>query len=282
MVQIAEWEKRGGKPYDRVVGCGVELSLISLFLSTKYFPWDWMAGIPGVGMLATAIQFPTRLLALTTLFFAFTSSFFVLWLWEERKVWTVRSGNVVTAGCILAVAVAALWSALFHINDISYNMRPTRLYTAENMGSESVMNGEWLLAGMDPQEMGYHDPVVDEGLFWKDYVKEGLMVQLYIENPTEKELYVELPLTGYRGYGLEADTGTVQPYITQERGAHGDLRIAVPSGYAGNVEVSYKGFAIFRVAEGISLLSILTGMGMGIGRRHTRKRRNAEQEVVHE
>lgn len=280
--RLRSGEKRGGNLYDRVVGCGVVLSLISLFLSTRYFPWDWMAEIPGVGMLATAIQFPTRLLALTTLFFAFTSSFFVLWLWEEKKVWTVQSGNVVTAGCILAVAVAALWSALFHINDISYNMGPTRLYTAENMGNESVMNGEWLLAGMDPQEMGYHDPVADEGLFWRDYAKEGLKVQIYIENPTEEELYVELPLTGYRGYGLEADTGMTQPYIMQGRGNHGDLRIAVPSGYAGNVKVSYKGFAIFRVAEGISLLSVLTGMGMGIGRRHTRKRRNAEQEAAHE
>ena len=282
-----DWEKKGSNPYDRIMGCGVALSLIALFLSTRYFPWDWVAGIPGIGMLATAIQFPTRLLAMATLFFAFTSSFFVLWLREERKTWTVRTQDAVAVGCLAAVAVTALWSALYHVNEISYNMGPVRIYTAENMGSISVVNGEYLLAGTSPweislQQRGYHDPVTDEGLLWEDYTKEGLTIQLYIENPTAEELYAELPLTGYRGYGIETDTGTAQPYITEERGAHGDLRIAIPAGYAGNVKVSYKGFAIYRLAEGISLLSILAWIGVGIGRKRTENRKKTKQGAVYE
>lgn len=263
---------RPQNPYDRIMGCGIVLSLLALFMSTRYFPWDMAAQIPGIGMLATAIQFPTRLLAAVTLFCAFTFSFFVLWLREESKAWEKQTGKAIVAGCIVAVSVTAVWAALYHVNDISYNMKPLRLYTAENMGNIGVSNGEYLLADMKPKEMGYHDPVADEGLLWENYTKEGLEIQMHIENPTGRELYVELPLTGYRGYGLDADERAGMPYVTEDRGAHGDLRIAVPAGYAGNIKVSYKGFAVYRVAEGVSFLFILICMGMCIRQKYRRKK----------
>ncbi len=274
-------------PYDRVMGVGAILSLAALFLSTRYFPWDMAADIPGIGILATAIQFPTRLLAVSTLFFAFTASFFVPWLRAEGKAWTSPPGDAVRAGCVIAVSTIAVWSAAFHVNDISYNMRPIRLYTAQNMGSASVVNGEYLLAGEQQGEaspapisevagMGFHDPAADPGLVWTEYVKEGLEVRLFVENRTEEELYVELPLTGYRGYDMETAPGTALPYITEERGAHGDLRIAVPAGYSGRIHVSYKGFAVFRAAEAVSLLTLLLWAGLAL-----RRRFGGRKETVH-
>lgn len=263
---------RPQNPYDRIMRCGISLSLLVLFMSTRYFPWDMAAKIPGIGMLATSIQFPTRLLSAVTLFCAFTFSFFVLWVREECKGWEEQAGKVIAASCILAVSVTAIWAALYHVNDISYNMKPVRLYTAENMGSISVVNGEYLLSYMNLEDMEYHDPVADEGLLWENYTKEGLEIRMYIENPTGRELYVELPLTGYRGYRLEAGEGVGKPYVTEDRGAHGDLRVAVPAGYAGNIKVSYKGFTVYRVAEGVSILFILICIGMCIARRYRGKK----------
>lgn len=269
---ILLWRRTQGKgdhmknPYDKVMRWGALLSLLSLFLSTRYFPWDMVAQIPGIGLLATAIQFPTRLLAITTLFFSFMASFFMLWLREESSHWTMQARNMITVGSVMVIVMTALWSTLYHVNDISYNNRPIRLYTAGNMGSVSVVNGEYLLEGTNIQELQYHDPVADEGLLWRDYSKEGLTIGLHVENPTSGELCVELPLTGYRGYGIETDGGTAVPYITEERGAHGDLRIAVPSGYAGNILVSYKGFFIFRAAEWVSVLTVLLWLGISLGR----------------
>ena len=52
----------------------------------------------------------------------------------------------------------------------------------------------------------------------------------------------------------EENTAKV-PYIMQERGEHGDLRIAVPSGYEGSLHISYRGFVSYYIAEVISLLT---------------------------
>ncbi len=236
--------QRGGNPCGRVMGWSVGLGLLS------------------------AIVYPT----LAVLLFAFAASLFVPWLREGRKGWSADAGDGIAAGFFMAVAAAALWSALYQVDHITINMMPVRLYTADSLDSADVGNGAYLPAGMAGAETGYHDPAADAGLLWRDYTKEGLTVRLYIENPTEKELHVELPLTGYPGYDLEADTGGTRPYIARERGSHGDLRIAVPPGYGGNIRVFYKGFVIYRVAEGLSLVSILICAGMAISQRRGRGR----------
>ncbi|MBD5529735.1 MAG: hypothetical protein HDR02_15235 [Lachnospiraceae bacterium] len=272
-VRLCRREKSAANPYDKVMKWGTLLGVLSLFLSTRYFPWDMVAQIPGVGLLATAIQFPTRLLAIATLFISFMAAFFVPWLREESAHWKVQNASMVMAGSMVAIVVIALWATLYHVNEISYNLGPIRLYTAENMGNISVVNGEYLLKGMDVQQMQYHDPIADEGLLWGDYDKKGLTINLYVENQTSQELYMELPLTGYRGYGIDADGEMAVPYISEERGAHGDLRIAIPSGYAGNIRVAYKGFLLFRVAEGISGATVLLWLGIGLVKRYRKVRK---------
>jgi len=267
-VRLCRRGKNSGNSYDKAMKWGTLLGILSLFLSTRYFPWDMVARIPGIGLLATAIQFPTRLLTMATLSASFTAAFLMSWLKEESAHWEMRAAGIIRAGSVTAIAVTALWATLFHVNEISYVHGSLRLYTAENMGNVSVVNGEYLLQGMDVSQMHYHDPAADEGLLWEDYDKKGLTISLHVENRTPQELYMELPLTGYRGYGIDADGETAVPYITENRGGHGDLRIAVPSGYAGTIRVSYKGFILFRVAEVISGVTVLLWLGVGMIRRY--------------
>lgn len=267
-VRLCRREKSAANPYDKVMKWGTLLGVLVLFLSTRYFPWDMVAQIPGIGLLATAMQFPTRLLAIATLFVSFTAAFFVPWLREESAHWKVQAASMVKTGSAIAIAVIALWATLYHVNEISYIIDPIRLYSAENLGNTSVINGEYLLKGMDVLQMQYHAPIADEGLLWGDYDKKGLTINLYVENQTSQELYMELPLTGYRGYGIDTDGEMAVPYISEEIGEQGDLRIAVPSGYKGNIRVAYKGFLLFRVAEGISGATILLWLGIGLGKRY--------------
>lgn len=268
VVRLCRRKKSAVNPYDKIMKWGTLSGVLVLFLSTRYFPWDMEAQIPGIGLLATAIQFPTRVLAIATFFISFTAAFFVPWLREESTHWKVQTASMVIVGNMIVIAMIALWATLFHVNEISYNLGPIRLYTAENMGNISVVNGEYLLKGMDVQQLQYHDPIADEGLLWGDYDKKGLTINLYVENQTAQELHMELPLTGYRGYEIDADGETAVPYISEERGAHGDLRIVVPSGYEGNIRVAYKGFLLFRVAEGISGATALLWLGIGLVKRY--------------
>ena len=83
---------------------------------------------------------------------------------------------------------------------------------------------------------------------------------------------MELPLIGYKEYAAESETtGETMPsgfpYITEERGQHGELRIVVPAVYEGYIEVHYKGLRRFPTAEVISLLTIIAVAVYQVGRR---------------
>lgn len=269
--------KRGmDNPYDREMRGGFLFGLTALFMSTVYFPWNILARIPGLGTLVTAIQFPTRLLVFVTLGLSVSAAFLPSWMTKESMYWEQRAIRAVRTGSMTVIAVIALWAALFHVVDLSYELGSVRLYSARNMGTASVVNGEYLLADTDVSQLRCHDPVADEGLLWGDYEKEGLAISLYVENQTEQELYMELPLTGYRGYVIDAEKGSADCYITQVRGEHGDLRIAVPPHYAGDMRVSYKGFFLYRVAEGISWMTAFLCMGVSLV-----KRRGKAGKVAH-
>lgn len=240
---------------------------LTLILSTRYIPWNAMLGIPVIGYLIGSWQFPFRWLALSSVLVAFFSAFFCLEL-------TAEEGLLPKIAVGIAVFIVPL-SAIYHVNDITFHSAPVRLYNIETSGTTGVSNGEWLLAGTDVDEIRYHGPVAEEGLTWRDYEKKGTSVDIFLENTSGEARYLELPLMGYRGYGIEIEeaekNGASAPVIARERGAHNDLRIEVPGGYRGSIHVSYQGFAIFHVAEAVSLISILAILsGEALRRRKVR------------
>ena len=243
--------------YDKVMLSFISIVLITCYLSTRYFPWDLLSAIPGISMLVTALQFPFRLLSPASAFCAIAGAFFVLWCLEECEICLVNKSfsKDVSKGIITLLLILATGSAIYHANDIANSDEPVWLYTAENMGTMSVVNGEYLLEGSVLGEYCYHEPVAEEGLTWSNYNKQGTSIQIAVENSNSQTAYLELPLIGYKGYGLECSTEG--PYITEQRGAHGDLRIAIPAGYKGELAISYQGFMSYRIAESISLITII-------------------------
>lgn len=247
-------------PYDRAVLFWAGLILVTLFMSTRYFPWDLVSRLPVIHIFATALQFPTRFFSLVSVFSAVEAAFFILWLERECQEMTDdrKVGHLTRRGTILVLFILATGSAIYHVNDIAYGDSPIWLYNAENMGTVSVINGEYMLEGTQVDEYHYHGPVTEEGLNWSDYEKVGTMIQLYVNNTTDEEKFLELPLIGYKGYAVEYEkTNDISPCIAEERGAHGDLRIVIPGGYQGVIKICYKGYMSFRVAELVSFLSVI-------------------------
>lgn len=234
--------------------------VVLLIMSTRYFPWDALATLPVLKYLVTAIQFATRLLSPISVLCAMFAAFFVLWLQREAENIVIpgwKNGDL-AKGCMAFLLLTALFSGIYHVNDISFERAAIRLYTAENMGSISVVNGEYLLKGTALADYYYHGPLTEGELLWSDYEKEGLRMSLTVENHGSEEQYVELPVTGYKGYAVEADKKEgQQPYIHTRRGSHGDLIVAVPAGYSGRIYVTYRGNVLFRVAEAVSWISIM-------------------------
>ncbi len=242
------------------------LILLTMFMSTRYFPWDMLAEVPGINVLVTALQFPTRLLSPASVLSAMFAIFFVPWIQIEAEKWIDEVNSKAKAratmfakATVFIMAVLMAGSAVYHVNDIVYNINPIRLYTAENMGTIGVVNGEYLFSGGLPFDYSYHKPNSEEGLILENYSQNGLNISVYVNNTTAQVRFLELPIIGYKGYKIDSDTiGIQSPSISQERGDHGDLRIEVPAGFAGSLKVWYGGFASYRIAEVISLVTLLT------------------------
>lgn len=248
--------RKKNNPYQKICRLLLCLIVLTVFMGTKYFPWDLLAKIPGIQYLVTSLQFPTRLLAPASVLCAMFAAFFLLWLQEEGS-------STLLKGSVLMICLITTFSAIYHVNDIAFETSATRLYTAENMGNISVSNAEYCLKGIYGQDYYSHSLRADEELVWTDYEKRGTTITMYVENPTDRLHYIEFPLIGYKGYTVkeiaaESDASyAAQPYICEERGEHGDLKVAIPAGYAGSIRVFYQGFPIFRIAEVISLITVL-------------------------
>jgi hypothetical protein len=148
---------------------------------------------------------------------------------------------------LTVLAIATVGYTVYYVDSIaSDDTSVTRLYTAENMGTTNAWNVNFMPVECQLSDFSYHQPSADEGLEYGNYVKKGTTVTVDLVNTTEQTRYFEIPLTGYKGYAIKA-TGSdaEQPYITQDRGAHGDLRIAVPPNYSGTITVSYQDLALF-------------------------------------
>lgn len=230
-------------------------SVLTLIMSTAYFPWNAVMKIPGIGYVAASLQFPWRWMSPAALFLALLAVFLFRRVMEE--------GGMSARAVLGVVAAVTAVSAVYHVNSTAYGAPPIYLYNEENMGTANVGGGEYVLSETQISEIHYHEPAAEEGLTWTDYRKEGTNVTVSLENRTNEIRCIEIPLTGYKGYEVTAPgSETELPFVSEERGAHGDLRLAVPAGYQGTVRVSYKGFMMFHVAEAVSLgcLAVLSGM----------------------
>ena len=258
--------------YNSIMLFWVCMIVITWFLSTRYFPWDFVASIPGIKVLATAIQFPTRLHALVAVFCAIGACFFYLWFEVESASWFKdrRLSDGCKKGYIATLLILALFSAVYHVDDIAYHYSPTWLYNGENLGSISLVNGEYLLEDTEVSEYYHHAPVAEEGLTYSEYEKQGTSIKMHVVNTTDEDKYMEVPLIGYIGYGIRSVSDVLDsggPKIAEDRGKHGDLRVVVPANYEGDMEIHYTGLISFRIAELISLMTMLTIVVIHLGRR---------------
>ncbi len=256
------WQRENTKknPFEKRVLFLAGMTALGLVLSTEYFPWNDLAKLPFIGVVVSSLQFPTRFLSPASALGAFFAAYFVLWLQEEcgESFEKKALGKTVHKGIVSVLMILTIGASAYHVNDIAYEINPIWLYNAENMGTIFVGSGEYLLAGTDKEAFSYHEPVADEGVQWTNYERHGNQRWLEVSNHTANEGYLEVPVIGYKGYELDSRVQTGEaPYITEQRGAHGDLRIAIPAGFSGKLHIAYKGFFSDRIAEIVSIVSII-------------------------
>lgn len=263
--------------------CGI-FALIMAFLaslmSTVYFPWDGIARrIPALALPITSLQYPWRLLTMAVLFAAAATGIGLALLKEHLEKYYF---SVLTA--LISIAVIGGMYVM------QTPMQTNFPYTSNNMKKvDSCVSGgyeEYLPVESEGSFIHTHlDMEVMGGVKVLGYQKKGCTVWLDVD-ATEGQGNVILPLLAYKGYRCElvdeGNSGQALGKGADEEllGSWEDGRIilSLEEGFTGRLKVSFREPALWRMAEILSLVSMillyvyLRG-GVRVGRELHQKRR---------
>lgn len=224
------------------------MSVISLMLATIHFPWDYLSEILGeYNMWIANIQFPWRFLEMACVFLTFLFAIGMKTLKDsEWSRWMPTA---------LALFVGlGIVSGMSEIDGHIYNYGPDYAYDIDALGLTGDNVTEYLIVGTDINELKPGTVALSENVMLENYEKQGVTVSFTCENPSGESGYVELPLLWYSNYRAKDMNGN---NLTITLGDNNSIRVLIPAGYFGNVSVEYKHLALWRIAEMISLLSLL-------------------------
>lgn len=239
---------------------------VMVFMASRAMPWKLLARISAVDRLTGFTQFPWRLLAFAVTFLSISGA--------AALVITARETGQQAMIFALAFAVALFPMTTFLD---AKNPEHIQIREVEIIGSELVAGGEYLYHDTDISQLPRRTTgpaAVSEQLEINDFQrKNGHVTFRYTISGSKPEqnspLYADMPLLYYPGYrawvdGLE---------IPVERSGQNLVRIILPAGSQGTVEVCYKGKRSWNLATMISAASI-AGWGIwGIYTTIKRKRR---------
>lgn len=235
---------------------------LACWMSTQTFPWEVVGGLPGIGRILSAIQFPGRYLTLATLLFVVAALCALSLL---RRLGHAR------AAAALLLSVSVFGAALFY-RDQQLAVDPVYLsdggqliyaqYKNTNVGW--FFDSLYLPDGMYETRDGFEcktavttvdDPVITQ---------ENGVTTLTCTETTGQTQHAELPLLYYPGYTVVEGQGTVF------KTANGLVGVAVPGGYSGSIQVAFREPKRWLLAD---IVSVVTAIAMAAGAVYKRRKK---------
>ena len=228
--------------------CAV-LSVIALFMSTVYFPWDRIQALGGaIAKLVSALQYPTRMLEMVALFLALLACGCIVngSRLEKRESFYLYLG--------ITIAMTILTTGMFFSTLLSQSPF-YKIYEADAMGNAYLSGKEYLPEGTDENLLKAGRYIMSENIEIDRVQKNGTKIQFECSNTEDIQGYVEVPLLYYKGYQAKSlEDG--QTFAVTDGDNH-VVRIKVPEKYSGNIMVDFVSPWDWRLAEVISLVFII-------------------------
>ncbi len=227
----------------------IALTLISLSFSMYFFPWDIPASVfegrmPALSRLSRMVQYPWRFLEITTVVLCI-SALADLKLLEDktRRIW-------MAAFAFLTILSAGSFYNNF-INDADWTRASTEEYLDASIGGEEYLpSGTGALSdvplGIEVSPGSSADLISYEARDGKRYITASSLTD---------DTVVTIPVFAYPGY-TATDPATGETFVT-ETGENQRIRINLPQGYDGTVQICYKEPSLWRVLELISAVSMI-------------------------
>ncbi len=246
---------------------------LMMLMSQTFFPWNWIQSWNVVtASLVSSLQFPNRFLGWGTVFLVML---FGCCLWYLRK-WQEKLAYYL--GVIMAL-IGITTSSMFLMDYVTRDQEQYVLYNEEGMGFGYISGAEYLLEGTDQNQLYYNEPTLSENVELLEYEKGALSAKLLCINESALEGFVDLPLLFYKGYRAYGEDKEV---LQLAYGDNNVVRVIIPEGYRGEINVCFQPPFYWRVSEIFSYISWGVMITLGIAYLRTFHYREKEQEITTE
>lgn len=249
------------------------LCLLAMWMSTTSFPWDWLANkLPQkIVDILLKPQFSWRYLAVAVVL-AGVISLLALRLTEELAPRLAR-------GVAVALVAATLLYVGTFYRDYAYSKDTITLISTETVTDfpYETMGYDYLPAGADLATFDRVQATTRDEDVTAVWLGQG---NVECQNDTDSTAEVELPLLAYQHYtARDTATGELLPLTENEQHC---LRVTLPAGYRGTVQVRYTPPFAWRIAELVTLATALGLAGWAVQGYRRRRRERIQEETVQE
>ena len=221
-----------------------------LLLSSSLFPWDFLTPLKN---LFEVMQFSWRFLGIATLFFCVCGGFGLYLLLQK---W--QKSTIIVAVLAMLIALSHLMFFYVLAPNPSHTVSAQKLYWEKGWKRgplPNVSDLDYLYKDMDIKALfAQGNRYISEASI-SNYRKKNTSISFSYQAVNDSEII--LPLVNYPGYqALDQDGNVIQ---IKENGNH-MIVIPLQKGI-GSVEVFYKGFRSYKIADGISVLTFVLFVG---------------------
>ena len=229
------------KKKDRLLILFVSFALLTMLFATNLFPYDAMA-TSAFGNLLAQIQFPYRWLSLSIVFL--TLALARLFVLETGKNQTLKCAAISAIVFVAIFQTSYFTSSFFKLSENHFIADYKEFGTIPSHGNEYIIFGT---------DVGKRDGLVHEsGVSILGQERDANSFLLAVESNGGG--YIDLPLFNYKGYRAALEDGTL---LTVQNGDNNVVRVIVPAGTKGKIHASFKPPVFWRIAELVSLLSLI-------------------------
>lgn len=237
------------------------IGVMLLYMSLRCFPWDRIQFMnPVFESLVSSLQFPNRFLGWGTVCLVLVFGYCLLH-YEKRD-------KRIYYGLIAVAIIGVATSSMYLLDHVNRDQNYFTIYNEEGMGFGYISGGEYVIEGTDSSLLTFSRPVAGSGVEISRYEKKYLSTRLDCVNDSDRDSFVQLPILLYKGYKVEdaATGGEMQIFASDNK----ELCIQIPAGYSGSIQISYVSPIYWRIAEVISLGTVV--LLICIGWRYWRRR----------
>ena len=242
-----------------------------IFMTTCYFPWDYISGLAGSkSMFVTIIQFPWRLSIVAIALFLFVGGIGISTLLEKNRI----TGMAV----LTAIAVLSIVGSSHGLDAYVNSVKVYTVYDIAAIGKTNNNLAEYLISGTDITLLTAGKTACGEGVSMTSYEKAGTRIRMSVMNAAATESYVEVPLLWYPWY--ECYDVSTDERLEIVKGDNNVLRVLLPFEYAGDIMIRYTQPTSWKIATAISILTWIGLILTAILRLVRAKRKEAAMPAI--